>query len=134
MEASWRHQECVLKQNRQKFQILLFLLTRSCSPHKHSTFIKKSFQALDFIYNDNFHIFITQKIIYTFPSFNKQRVGLSLTPFAQLLPSRKFSGKERPEDTGKLQISTATKESAGHSFTSFSSAFLGLQCVMLVLE
>lgn len=39
--------------------------------------MKKSFQILDFIYNDNFHIFIIKKIIYTFPSF-KQIIGLSL--------------------------------------------------------
>lgn len=34
-------------------------LVRSCSPHKHFAFMKKSLQALDFIYNDNLRIFIT---------------------------------------------------------------------------
>lgn len=56
--ASWKHQEQVPKQNRQDLWIIHFPLFRSCSPYKYFTFMKKSFQILDFIYNDNFHIFI----------------------------------------------------------------------------
>lgn len=59
--ASWKHQECVPKQNRQDFWIIHFPLVRSCSSHKYSTFIKKSFQTLDFIYNDNFIFLLLRK-------------------------------------------------------------------------
>lgn len=38
-----------------------FPLVRSCSSHKYSTFIKKSFQTLDFIYNDNFIFLLLRK-------------------------------------------------------------------------
>lgn len=43
------------------FWIIHFSLVRTCLSNKYFTFKKQSFQTLDFIYNDNFHILLLRK-------------------------------------------------------------------------